>query len=113
MCPPALAKLLGRHRGKGGQRGKRPETFLTAYEMEQLPVMVREVERANRHFWQMVCWRWSQQEEKAASAAGGGGGKASPTEEEKRSPKNSMERTTKGDRDASCADQQRPKGRKN
>uniref|UniRef100_A0A914HRJ9 Uncharacterized protein n=1 Tax=Globodera rostochiensis TaxID=31243 RepID=A0A914HRJ9_GLORO len=101
MCPPALAKLLGWQRAKGGQRGIRPESFLTAYEMEQLPVMLRELERANRHFWQMVCWRWSQNEQKTAAERSA---KKARQQQQKQQETTSIERSPKDRPSKGCPD---------
>ena len=68
--------------------------LLTPYEVEQLPMMMRELERANRHFWQMVCWRMEQRkraakeeaekgEKKKNSKGGGGGGQEIAIEKQK------------------------------
>jgi hypothetical protein len=43
-----------------GRGGKRPETFLTPYEMELLPMMLKELDKVNSRFYQMVCYRWLQ-----------------------------------------------------
>ncbi|KAL7077031.1 hypothetical protein ACQ4LE_003568 [Meloidogyne hapla] len=62
MSPPLLSNILGsKRRGKSfGGNMLTTETMLTPYELEQLPLMLKELERANRHFWQMVCWRLAQ-----------------------------------------------------
>uniref|UniRef100_A0A914KN46 Uncharacterized protein n=1 Tax=Meloidogyne incognita TaxID=6306 RepID=A0A914KN46_MELIC len=62
MSPPLLSNILGsKRRGKSfGSNMLTTETMLTPYELEQLPLMLKELERANRHFWQMVCWRLAQ-----------------------------------------------------
>lgn len=50
--------------------------LLTPYELEQLPLMLRELDGANRHFWQMVCWRMENRLRKESSKEEGEAGMA-------------------------------------
>ena len=79
LCPPMLANLLACYRRKGSKAGTKSGTkdsaMLTPYELEQLPLMLRELERANRHVWQMVCWRMEQHRVAKEEQQQGGGKK--------------------------------------
>lgn len=68
MCLAVIPKmfnwLFGNCRQGGGRCRKRPETFLTPYEMDMIPLMLKELDLANKRFYQIVCYRWFQEDQK-------------------------------------------------
>ncbi|KAI1726705.1 hypothetical protein Ddc_03966 [Ditylenchus destructor] len=54
-------KLFGSCHKGNNRCGKRPESFLTPYEMEMVPLMLKELDDVNSRFYQMVCYRWFQE----------------------------------------------------
>ncbi|KAI6183633.1 hypothetical protein M3Y97_00509300 [Aphelenchoides bicaudatus] len=59
VCFP-LVYILRRFRCPSRKRrcGKRPETFLTPYEMELVPLMLKELRQINPRFFETVSFRW-------------------------------------------------------
>lgn len=43
-----------------GRGARGPETFLTPYEVELVPSMLKEIDKVNPRFYQMACYRWIQ-----------------------------------------------------
>lgn len=64
MCliiPKIFQRLFGNCRQGSGRFRKRPETFLTPYEIDMIPLMLKELDLVNKRFYQMVCYRWFQE----------------------------------------------------
>ncbi|KAI6180789.1 hypothetical protein M3Y98_00759000 [Aphelenchoides besseyi] len=43
---------------RGRKSGKRPETYLTPYEMEMVPLMLKELQQIHPRFFETVSFRW-------------------------------------------------------
>ncbi|KAI6238950.1 hypothetical protein M3Y99_00626300 [Aphelenchoides fujianensis] len=59
VCFP-MWQILRRFRcpSRGRKSGKRPETFLTPYEMEMVPLMLKELHQIHPRFFETVSFRW-------------------------------------------------------
>lgn len=56
MCIGLLCSLVPFRRKK--KKGGKPESFLTPFEREMVPMLLKELHSANSRFYEVVCFRW-------------------------------------------------------